>query len=177
METKKSKKITSLKKKNAKSKKKKAQSEVPKIDIYRFLFFYSYDGSFNDHNSTRQRGLYLEVRDSESHQAYIDAEFSKYGKLEPIYYESAKNMRRIIHNWTINNRRRNRNGHPIEVHCSRELEKDYNESMEIKRYKRLTPAERVMIENALNSCKEEKEPEIKLIFQENGKKTAEKRAY
>jgi len=147
--------------------------KIPVLDLYKFVFFYSTDGYFRDHSSTSQKGLLIEIRDSESKRAYLNAEVRRCNSLEPLYPESAKNLRRIIYDWMKDSLVNGRNSSPIEVHCDREKENGDRWGLELKQYKRLSPAERKMVEESLNACRKRGQPEIRLTFQKNGNKPAQ----
>lgn len=146
-----------------------SKDNCPAIDIYRFAFYYSPDGFFDDHNCTRQRGICLEMR-SAQRELYIDLETRKYGNFEPLYPGTARNLRETIYNWMKDSLLEDKK-RVIEVNCDRKKENNgANYGLELKQFKLLSPAERKMVEESLKACKKRGEPDIRLVFQKNGKK-------
>ena len=133
------------------------------IAIFQFMHSFSPDGNFYDHSTTYDRGLLLKAG---SRQAFLNAEMGRSNEsLAPLQPESARSLRETVYRWMRESLVGPSRYAAIELRCDGEKENRDEDrySPERKQYKRLSQAERASIETALNACREEGEPEIKLI--------------
>lgn len=131
------------------------------LNLSKFWFYYTNGDNFERGGATR-RGIFMEIKNSINNKAYIETE--NRANILLIPYSSAKNLRRIIQEWTKDkDYEKNDNKKRIEVYCDKPKNCDFGgNSFTI--YKRISMNEKDCLEKMLKRCRKEGEPEIKLAY-------------